>query len=126
MCQGKLLRNMKYMEKKMISWRNYFSGKILDRGKEYWKMGMVESVEKVNDCYTAWVKGRQTYYVKIWNKPNGQLGMSCSCPYAMDGLRCKHMAAVCMEISDKLSGTEVGSLNYSHSLRQCWLYWKKN
>ncbi len=88
-------------------WRKYFTAGILDRAKAYHKRGLVRDVEEINGRYTARVLGSMPYDVSVWKKANGQLGMSCTCPYAADGKRCKHMAALCMSIDKQLSNNEL-------------------
>lgn len=87
----------------MVNWRYYFTGTILDRARRYQKRGLVQNVEKVGEEYHAEVIGSEVYEVRIWKKANNQLGMSCTCPYALEGKKCKHMAAVCMELEDDLN-----------------------
>lgn len=87
----------------MVNWRNYFAAAILERGRIYQKRGMVQCVKENNGKYSAEVIGTVPYQVNVWKKPNGQLGMSCTCPYAKEGKKCKHMAALCMEIGEHLS-----------------------
>ncbi|MBQ8038698.1 MAG: SWIM zinc finger family protein, partial [Lachnospiraceae bacterium] len=91
----------------MVNWRNYFASSILERGRTYQKRGMVQNIEENNGKYTAEVIGTVPYQVSVWKKPNGQLGMSCTCPYAKEGKKCKHMAALCMEISEYLTDIKV-------------------
>ncbi|MBR5565029.1 MAG: SNF2 helicase associated domain-containing protein [Roseburia sp.] len=91
----------------MVNWRNYFASSILERGRTYQKKGMVQCVEENNGKYTAEVIGTVPYQVSVWKKLNGQLGMSCTCPYAKEGKKCKHMAALCMEIGEHLSDIKV-------------------
>ena len=87
----------------MVNWRNYFAASILERGRMYQRRGMVQNIEENNGKYTAEVIGTVPYQVSVWKKANGQLGMSCTCPYAKEGKKCKHMAALCMEIGEHLS-----------------------
>ncbi len=81
---------------------SYFTKTILERGRKYQKRGLVQKVQKFDDKYTAEVVGSMPYQVSIWKKANRQLGMSCTCPYAEGGSRCKHMAAVCLELGNLL------------------------
>jgi len=86
---------------------NYFTKTILDRGRRYQKRGLVEDVVIGKNEFTATVIGSMPYHVSIWKKANRQWGMSCTCPYAEDGNRCKHMAAVCIELEDLLDDTVI-------------------
>lgn len=85
-----------------MNWKNYFTTNILERGLNYYNRGAVSNVQEIVGKYYAQVIGAVPYDVMLWVKPNKQLGMSCTCPYAQDGYRCKHMAALCYELNDVL------------------------
>lgn len=87
-----------------MNWKHLFSKTILDRGKRYYNWNAVDDIEIRNGQCNAFVVGSREYQVSIWKKANYQLGMSCSCPYAQGGGRCKHMAAVCYELDDMFAG----------------------
>lgn len=85
-----------------MNWRNYFSATILERGRNYHKNGLVQEIEYKDGIYTAEVIGARPYRVSMWEKSGKQLGMSCNCPHALEGNYCKHMAALCMELDERL------------------------
>ena len=87
-----------------MNWKQLFSKTILERGRRYYNWNAVDNIEIENGQCNAFVFGSREYRVSIWKKANYQLGMSCSCPYAKDGGRCKHMAAVCYELDDMFAG----------------------
>ena len=87
-----------------MNWKNLFSKTILDRGRKYYNWGAVDDIRIENGQCDAIVTGSKKYQVSVWKKANYQLGMSCTCPYAKDGGRCKHMAAVCYELNDMFRG----------------------
>lgn len=91
------------MERKM-NWSKYFTKTILDRGFRYYERGAVSDVSNINDMYYATVIGTVPYDVILWKKSNQELKMSCDCMYARDGQYCKHMAALCYELDEVLSG----------------------
>ena len=92
---------------RVMNLNNYFSKTIIDRGRRYQKRGLVDDVVIGKNEFTATVIGSMPYHVSIWKKANKQWGMSCTCPYAEDGSRCKHMAAVCIELEDLLEDTVI-------------------
>lgn len=94
----------------MINWTSYFSTAILERGKKYYKRGLVQNVEKLGEKYTAEVIGSVPYQVAVWKKAGHQLGMSCDCPYAMEGKKCKHMAALCMALEEEWGESALGAI----------------
>lgn len=79
-------------------WQSYFSKKILDRGRDYYKTDAVDKLvyDEDKNSVTAKVYGSKTYEVKITfdDDRSGIILTRCTCPYAEDGTRCKHMAAV--------------------------------
>ena len=87
-----------------MNWKHLFSKTILDRGRKYYNWNAVDDIEIGKGQCNALVTGSREYQVSIWKKANHQLGMSCSCPYAQGGGRCKHMAAVCYELDDMFAG----------------------
>lgn len=76
------------------TWKNLFSKKILDRGFEYFKDGLVSDLQIDGDSIFADVEGNDLYEVEILLRNHAVEEMFCSCPYAEDGDYCKHMAAV--------------------------------
>ena len=82
-------------------WQNLFMEQILDRGYEYFCKGAVRKLEFSNGIISAVVEGSEDYSVKIYLKNEEIHHMSCSCPYAEDGGRCKHMAAVLYKWEDE-------------------------
>lgn len=85
----------------MLKWQYLFSRTILSRGKEYYNDGCVEKVSVVNKNVTALVVGSGVYHVSLRLSNTNNLTLRCDCPYARDGYKCKHMAAVCFEAQDK-------------------------
>ena len=83
-----------------MNWRDYFASQILERGRSYYRKGLVQNLEKIGDSYSAEVIGSIPYAVDILKKSENKLSMFCTCPHADDGNKCKHMAAVCFEIEE--------------------------
>lgn len=77
-----------------MEWESYFYKRILDRGYDYYLDGCVEDLRITSNRIKAVVYGTHPYHVEIKLNGNRIIGMSCDCPYALDGHNCKHMAAV--------------------------------
>lgn len=83
-----------------MKWKKLFATHILERGYDYYLENMVENIDISEDIIRADVIGSEDYEVEI-SVNNGEVtGMYCSCPYALDGKNCKHMAAVLYEWSE--------------------------
>ena len=82
----------------MLQWQHLFSTTILQQGREYYKKNKVRSLIQDGDLYYASVEGTEEYEVQIRIQGNTVEWMTCECPYAQDGNRCKHMAATLYEI----------------------------
>lgn len=83
-----------------MNWKKLFATHILERGYDYYCDDAVENMEVSDDIIRADVIGSEDYEVEI-SLSNGEVtGMYCSCPYALDGRNCKHMAAVLYEWSE--------------------------
>ena len=80
------------------NWRDYFPDHILARGKDYAINGYVRELKINEDRITAVVQGSLDYKVSIDLRNGIAQRMSCNCPYADGGNRCKHMAAVFYEV----------------------------
>ena len=65
---------------------------ILERGKEYFRQGAVESLTETPEGWTAQVAGQETYNVVITGLDVPK-EWYCDCPYD-HGPMCKHVAAV--------------------------------
>lgn len=83
-----------------MNWKKLFAIHILERGYDYYCDDAVENMEISDDIIRADVIGSEDYEVEI-SLSNGEVtDMYCSCPYALDGKNCKHMAAVLYEWSE--------------------------
>lgn len=83
-----------------MNWKKLFAIHILERGYDYYCDEAVENMEISEDIIRADVIGSEDYEVEI-SLSNGEVtDMYCSCPYALDGRNCKHMAAVLYEWSE--------------------------
>lgn len=79
----------------MSKWKSFFDKKILDRGFEYYKSGMISDIDLDEGMISAVVEGNYgEYEVQIEFEDNVPVKMGCTCPYADEGNDCKHMAAV--------------------------------
>ena len=92
----------------MYDWKNCFGQKILDRGLEYYRSGMIQRYYADEDEITAFVNGNyDDYEVEIYLKDGQPFEMNCSCPYADEGNYCKHMAAVLYKWDRESKGKSV-------------------
>lgn len=83
-----------------MNWKKLFATHILERGYDYYLENAVENIDISEDIIRADVIGSEDYEVEI-SVNNGEVtDMYCSCPYALDGKNCKHMAAVLYEWSE--------------------------
>ena len=88
-------------------WSKLFGKRILQRGQEYQQNGAVKTVTASDDesKLSAKVKGSKMYTVTLTLGENRLKfsEMRCTCPYAEDGNRCKHMAALLFAV-DEMKG----------------------
>ena len=79
----------------MREWKSEFHQSTLEQGKECFEQGKVLEFTEKNGIYTAAITERQRYTVRIVAKgDDDSYKMSCKCPLAKGGGRCRHMAAV--------------------------------
>lgn len=82
-----------------MKYGNYFAKRILEKGYQYYLDGFVYNVIKEGNVYKGNVKGTEDYQVEIQISNEFKVTqMHCTCPYAQDGKKCKHEAAVLLEI----------------------------
>ena len=90
-----------------MNWKRLFATHILERGYDYYLENTVENIDISEDIIRADVIGSEDYEVEI-SVNNGEVtDMYCSCPYALDGKNCKHMAAVLYEWSEDAGEEEL-------------------
>lgn len=90
-----------------MKWKKLFATHILERGYDYYLENAVENIDISEDIIRADVIGSEAYEVEI-SVNNGEVtDMYCSCPYALDGRNCKHMAAVLYEWSENAEEEEL-------------------
>lgn len=92
-----------------MSWKRLFEKKILERAYEYSYGGLVLDITRIDNVFNARVMGSDIYNVRIEvDEYLFPVHMSCTCPYAEDGKKCKHIAAVLMSIPyGGLKNTEI-------------------
>lgn len=91
-----------------MDWQKLFAPWILERGRNYWDDGCVESLDWDGNTVTALVSGTEDYDVEIEMGRGGKIAdMSCTCPYAEDGNNCKHMAAVLFAMEDGTKQSDI-------------------
>lgn len=72
---------------------------VYGRGVAYFREGRVAPEAGSDVRLRATVRGSVPYTVEVWDT-DGQLGWSCTCPYAEDGSLCKHVVAVTLLLDD--------------------------
>ena len=79
----------------LSDFEEYFSPRILERGKEYYQNHHVITLDRIEEgYYEAEVEGSQIYTVFVELEENGEISdISCDCPYDWEEF-CKHEAAV--------------------------------
>lgn len=83
-----------------MEWKKLFAMHILERGYDYYCENAVENLDVADDIIRADVIGSEDYEVEISLSDGVVTDMYCSCPYAIGGRNCKHMAAVLYEWSE--------------------------
>lgn len=82
-----------------MNWKKLFEPHILERGYGYYLNNAVNNLEVSEHTIRADVEGTENYEVEISLVDGDIEEMYCSCPYAIGGWNCKHMAAVLYEWS---------------------------
>ncbi len=90
-----------------MEWYTLFRPHILERGSVYYEDGLVTGFEYSDNEITAQVAGSDIYDVQIELDGEDVLDMYCSCPYAVDGHNCKHMAAVLFQFEEELADQDL-------------------
>jgi len=81
--------------------REYAGYQIYSRGAAYYRADRVEVDTCTDQDSRCRVRGTRYYYVTLWNY-YGELGASCTCPYADRGWFCKHMVTAALATRDYL------------------------
>ena len=84
-----------------MKWKKKFRELILERGRYYYSHNRVKNLTFENNVFKARVSGERSYEVRIEVDEDEIISMNCSCPYALSGQRCKHMAAVLYAIEER-------------------------
>ena len=75
-------------------WHIGFEGQILGRGKTCFRDGAVVGLHRGTLEWQALVVGTKLYRVGAGMERGNVTSLRCNCPYAKEGKRCKHMAAL--------------------------------
>lgn len=97
----------------IMRWKNLFASRILDRGYCYYEDDYIESFTYNNGEIQASVLGSDEYDVVIEIENDKITYMECTCPYAENGSKCKHMAAVLykFECEDESTFDQIVNIN---------------
>ena len=77
-----------------MDWQKRFNKEILERGKHYYLQKKVYGLSSKRGIYTANVLGTTLYHVETKIENGNVTYIMCTCPHAIKGYYCKHMAAV--------------------------------
>ena len=77
-----------------MEWKGLFKDNILRGGQEYLNSNSVHNVSVSGNEISGDVSGIDNFHVSIKTAGDGIETISCSCPLAQTGAKCKHMAAV--------------------------------
>jgi len=105
-----------------VKWDYLFSHLILSRGSQYYRKGQVQNLVQNGSDYRAEVVGSVVYRVSVQLANERAPKLTCTCPYAQEGKRCKHMAAVLYAID---AGYATGKAAKIKAKKQIFLF-KKN
>ena len=94
-----------------MNWKKLFKDHILERGYDYYRREKVEILEYTEDKAEAVVSGSDDYSVSIVFDDGEIDEMYCDCPYACDGSKCKHMAALLYALDDLSEKTQTDSVD---------------
>ncbi|HAQ2179018.1 TPA: hypothetical protein IXI32_000473 [Enterococcus faecium] len=93
----------------MNNWLEYFPENVLERGYSYHLHGFVRHLNYTSKYLSATVSGTEDYKVVItWDE---KTNMTCDCLYAIEGKKCKHMAAILFAYEER----PIKKSNYSLS-----------
>jgi len=72
--------------------RRAADGKSYRRGDDYFRRGMVSSLQTEGEVVVGMVSGTRDYDVRLWTD-DGEVEGECSCPMGRAGVFCKHLVA---------------------------------
>lgn len=81
-------------------YRSLFSSTIWRRGEDYYRSGNIKDYRIKDGIHSAIVEGSRDYRVIAKFVREKLVHLHCDCPYANDGKRCKHMAALLIKIAN--------------------------
>lgn len=88
-----------------MNWQHLFDFTTLQKGRDYYDDGRVKLLSSSEPIITAIVSGHDPYLVRMIPGQKQPRKMTCSCPHAASGYRCKHMAAVLYALEDSCTST---------------------
>jgi len=92
------------------SLRQMAGGRSYERGKGYFKDGLVGSIAIDGNEAMAKVEGARTYRVRLWVDEDGMEG-ECNCPAYADSGFCKHCVAVGLSVIEAAKEDASGGTN---------------
>lgn len=99
---------------------DYFTKTIQERGKQYFQQNRVFSIDQKNNKYSALILGTEPYHVVLTLDANDNITKaSCNCPYARDGYRCKHEAALYYALEERLLKNNSQFMDVKQIYKKC-------
>lgn len=92
-----------------MTWKDLFETRILQRGRDYYRQGLVTDLWQECNTLHAVVQGSEDYEVAVTLKDHVPVFMDCTCPHAESGSACKHMAAVLFAYNETADKSEPAS-----------------
>ena len=92
-----------------MEWLRDFPRVIAERGRDYWRRGLVRNLEGNLDVWQADVLGTRIYEVCADLSNSQSAEYSCNCPMGENGERCKHMAALRFAIESRKAETSAAA-----------------
>jgi hypothetical protein len=102
---------------------------ILERAKNYWQEGKIDSLEIAESGYChAQVVGTEEYDVDIRLRDDVVMSVACTCPY-VTSVFCKHVGAVLFELQSRLGMQQTPTIPpndlIAPQLQQAFVQWKQ-
>ncbi len=93
--------------------KNYFEDKILAKGYEYYKNGLIQNVHEAGGVIVAKIIGSKTYEAFVSICSDESIDAGCSCFYEDNGKYCEHIAGLLyyLEEHDEINTDEKENLH---------------
>lgn len=104
---------------KLARWSYMFRSAVYARGVDYFQRRLVRSFNVDENIITAEVGNDEVYHVQIELDERGHIKKTfCGCPYAQEGLKCKHMAATLLKYENEYVISSAADQQLVHPFRE--------